>query len=37
VFEEIVGSQLITHLMIREGTNEAESALVRLIDGLEAA
>jgi hypothetical protein len=35
LFEELVGSQLITQLKIRERKNEAESALKRLMDALE--
>jgi hypothetical protein len=35
MFEEIVGSQLISQPKIREGKNEAKSAFLRLIDALE--
>jgi hypothetical protein len=36
MFEELVGSQLIRELKIREGKNEAETALNKLRDALEA-
>jgi hypothetical protein len=32
MFEELVESQIIAELEVREGKNEAESALKRLID-----
>jgi hypothetical protein len=35
MFKELVASQLITELKIREGKNEAESALKRLMAALE--
>jgi hypothetical protein len=35
MFKELVASQLITELTIKEGKNEAESALKRLMDALE--
>jgi hypothetical protein len=35
MFKELVASQLITELKIREGKNEAESALKRLMEALE--